>query len=964
MSVLWRNWLTFVGVLTIVLGVLGILSVLQHDAILVRLLQERLSVIAETTASSFRTVVKLGLPISTVRNAKAFLARDVALDPAVRSIRVFNPTGILVHNTAANETEPVSKEILKTQALTKGNRWSALSGSELSAGFSIRNANGDIIGGVLVSSSIAGFSVKSQAMKRKIAIASVVILIGFSALALLVLRLRLGGAIRSLVKLQQLFRQYGGDKNDNSGRHRTAAIQTQFGFLSDEIFKLESQLAKADQTYQSAHNELIDLYPANMEFPSRGDTPGLGAERIKFSGTTVASVTDTSFARLFASHLIPWAVAVILTSAIVLGYFIYQQVSQSFEPELAARTKLIGTVANRNVQRAVNVGVPLEQLVGAENYFDQLLQNFPEVSYFGISTGRIVYEAGARQKSVFAPERSRKDVPTFPITNKGKQIGYIIIDANPDYFALLFRDMLLDFGVVLLVVSLFAFQIVTVVMSRSLTAPFMRLKNLASLQAGGDFSNVVHAKAANAIDRLSNLLSRRGAELHRMIDALSSGISEGAAVAALGNLKSKFRITSSRPRLLQFSYLNDVRLPLFMFAAADELPLAFFPIFTRAADNPLTWLDPGIVISLPLAGYLAAIVFGSPLARPLAERFGHRKLLLFAVVPTLFAHLGLYFSTNVIEIVLFRSITGLGFAIATLACQDYVLDIVPRESRNRSLGLFTAAMYSGIFAGTALGGVLADRLGQSTVFTVSAGLVLLSGILIVRLLPAHSRDAASVTQNTGSYLPPIWRPLVSLRFTALVFGIAIPANILLQAFISFLVALQLDALGASAADIGRILMTYFLAIVFVGPLAPRIFDNRLQPAQVSLIGAMLSGISLCAVVISPAQWSMLIAVAGAGIGHGMVRDPQVSLAMEIAEQELKHLGTNAVLGSLRTLERFGSIIGLIAIAGISSYVGYSASTMIIVGLIFAGALAFAIALGRTVISPSRRFEVSQPVEKD
>ena len=47
----------------------------------------------------------------------------------------------------------------------------------------------------------------------------------------------------------------------------------------------------------------------------------------------------------------------------------------------------------------------------------------------------------ARQRSVFAPERSRKDVPTFPITAGGEQIGYIIIDANPEYFALQFRDM-------------------------------------------------------------------------------------------------------------------------------------------------------------------------------------------------------------------------------------------------------------------------------------------------------------------------------------------------------------------------------------------------------------------------------------------------------------------------------------------------------------------------------------------
>jgi hypothetical protein len=34
---------------------------------------------------------------------------------------------------------------------------------------------------------------------------------------------------------------------------------------------------------------------------------------------------------------------------------------------------------------------------------------------------------------------------------------------------------------------------------------------------------------------------------------------------------------------------------------ADELPLSFFSLYARDADNPITWISPGIVIGLPLA---------------------------------------------------------------------------------------------------------------------------------------------------------------------------------------------------------------------------------------------------------------------------------------------------------------------------------------------------------------------------
>ena len=166
---------------------------------------------------------------------------------------------------------------------------------------------------------------------------------------------------------------------------------------------------------------------------------------------------------------------------------------------------------------------------------------------------------------------------------------------------------------------------------------------------------------------------------------------------SLKELKSRFGLSADRPNLMVFSYLNDIRLPLFLFAAADELPLAFFPLFTRAAENPLSWIDLGVVISLPLAGYLIAIMAGSPYARPLAGRFGHRKLILLAMVPNIAAHVGLYLSTSVIEIIVFRTISGFGYAIVVLACQDYVLDVVAKEQRTRSLGIYSGVLFAGIF---------------------------------------------------------------------------------------------------------------------------------------------------------------------------------------------------------------------------------------------------------------------------
>jgi len=394
---------------------------------------------------------------------------------------------------------------------------------------------------------------------------------------------------------------------------------------------------------------------------------------------------------------------------------------------------------------------------------------------------------------------------------------------------------------------------------------------------------------------------------------------------------------------MMIAYFTDIRLALFLFATADQLPLSFLPLYTRAAENPWGWLDQSVVISLPIAGYVAAIMAGSPFARTLSHRFGHRNLLAIAMIPTLLAQLGLYMATTVPEILLYRTLTGFGYAIVTLACQDYVLDVVSKQQRDRALGMFSTVLFGGLFCGTAIGGVLADRLGQATVFLLSAVLIAISMLLVLWLLAKIERAHDQSALAPG--LPPIWAPLANRRFAVLALGIAIPANVLLQAFIAYLVALVLDSLGASISDIARTLMLYYLMIALVGPLAARAAERRLPLAYVAAAGAALSGAALALPVIWPEQLTIVIAVMLAGVGHGMVRGPEVSLAMSIAESELADLGSAAVLGALRTLERGGSILGLLAIAYLVGSLGYAAAIAAVSLWVLGGAVLF---LGSTL----------------
>jgi len=934
MSILWRSWITFTAIIATVLIVLALLSSLQHNALYSDLIRQRLSVVAQTAADSFRPIVELGLPISMVRNANEVLDRAQQTDSQITAIHVFNPSGIIVHTTDPENPARVPDAVIQAQTLSEGDLWSVESESALFSGINILNSAGTTVGSIVVVYPKQEFDAHSTAMVKHIAFTTLALLAIFSSAAWILLRLRLAGAIRALSRLGSLLsairQPFVGTE---SVQPMTETQAAKLGFLRADIETMEENFQRASENYDSAMSVLgnaDDALNKNSHIDTNdGDAPAV----------VVAANPDTSLARLIARKLMPWAGLLVIGSALVLGILAIGTINQSIEPEVTKRTTLMGTVINQNIQRAVSAGVPLDQLVGAEQYFGKFLREFPEVAYIGVATGRIILEAGERQVDIYGPHRSSKNSVAYPIKSGADQIGYIIIDIDKGYIASEFENVLLDLVVVALVAILLAFEVLVVMMSVSLTAPFNRLQHLVTLQAKGDFSSRIETGGGGVINSVAAMLSERSERMHRgFTQALARHVpGNDSKHQSLDQLKSRFGLTTRRPKLILFSYLNDIRMPLFLVGAADELPLAFFPLFTRAADNPLTWLDLGVVISLPLAGYLIAIMVGSPYARPLADRFGHRKLLLLASLPIIASHLGLYFSSNVVEIVLFRTVSGFGYAIFVLACQDYVLDIMPKQQRSQSLGIYSGVLFAGVFCGTAMGGVLADRLGMDTVFVVSAVLVLFSGILIYRLMPRHRVLQTSADDKALPTGVSIWTPLRNHRFTSLVFGIAIPANVLMQAFICYLVALYLNELGASAADTGRTLMVFFLMIALMGPAAARVTDGRLDPALVVVLGSVLWG----------TQLGMFFAVWIAGIGHGMVRGPQVSVAMTIAEDNLAELGPNAVLGSLRTLERGGSIVGLILVAWIGSNSGYPAAIAVVGVWCLVGVAAF---VGSMVLS--------------
>ncbi len=874
MSILWRSWLIVVAILALILSILAVLVSLQHDSILASLVKQRLSVVAQSTASSFQPAVDIGLPLSMLRNSQSLLDRARGKDTNAARIWVIDEFGSLIKSSPQSHVHSLEPTMLRTMHSSQRS-WVYETPELLISGTNLRSSDGRLAGAIAVSYSKQHFQNISRSLIIALALGGLAIWIVMPFTAWLLLRLKLKDATRGYNQIIELLNRFSVIRDDACLPAEPRADSCVF--FAEAIPGFYRKLVQAQIRYQ-LRDFIHSTEPGRL--------------------TLTVQLPSGSLALSLTRHLVPGIALVLLAAVLMFAIYAYERTQQSFEPEQSTRLELIASIVNADIHRAVSVGIPLEKLVGTERYFNGLLRSFPEVSYFAIVSEQLVVQAGKLQQNTFWA-RDSHNLPGLPITDGQSQIGQIVIRANLHYFTLQLRDVLLDLGVLIVIAVLLAFQVLVVTFSATLTGPFNRLEHLISRQAEGDFSVRLNTFRCSEIDQAGRFLSDRAEQL-----ALSSTATDPPA---------------RPPRILQFAYLNDIRLPLFLFACIDALSISFLPVHAQSLHNSFPWLDTTVVTSLPLAGYLLAITFSSPFVRPLLAHTGHKPLLLYASGLTALVHFGLWASGTTAELTLYRTLSGAGFAFLTLSCQDYTLDIAKRSMRTQALGLFTSTLFGGIFAGAAIGGILADRLGPSTVFAIGGLGLLMAAALVGSLLPRQQQTDIP----SPAFRLALFQPLCNRSFRLLVLCIAIPSNVLIQAFIAFLLALQMHSLGASAADIGRVLMLFYLVILLVSAVGPRLFSLFLDDWHKPLAGLVISSMALAVTAIWPTYWSMLTAVLGAAIGQAMIRDPTVAVALSLAEHELRHLGNDAVLSSLRTFERSGSLIGLVSIALISSHFGYS-----------------------------------------
>jgi MFS family permease len=292
----------------------------------------------------------------------------------------------------------------------------------------------------------------------------------------------------------------------------------------------------------------------------------------------------------------------------------------------------------------------------------------------------------------------------------------------------------------------------------------------------------------------------------------------------------------------------------------------------------------------------------SPFAALLADRYRRRRVMVVSDVlraaliagaaAAVLANLGV---SAVYVLATLVSIVGTPFRPAEAA---YTPSLVKTPEELGAANVVAAAVESiGIFAGPALGGVLLASTGIAATFFITAGALVASALLILRIPGGEARtEDRVVARHLGEELLAGFRAVASDRKIALLVGLFAA-----QTFVDGLLGVLIAVLALSYLDAGAAAVGWLNAACGVGGLVGALFAGALvgrgRLAGDFGLGVLLFGLPLALIATTRAQTVALLLLGIVGIGNTLADVAGVTLLQRVSPDAV--LGR--VFGLLETL---------------------------------------------------------------
>jgi len=667
-------------------------------------------------------------------------------------------------------------------------------------------------------------------------------------------------------------------------------------------------------------------------------------------------------------RLIGGLLALVLLILVGSALWVSQRALTAFDdlllPEFDRDAELIAERLAGDLDRAARLGIRATALSGIEPFLEGYLAEHPALVYLGIADGegRLLASVGPMAETLRGlpptselPTAGRRSVTltegearrtSVHVGGSGEAYALVHVGMDRSYAERQVADIRWDIIVVLVVSLLVTFELLVFVIDRTMTTPLKLIDQAIARAMQGEWTTgAMRHRAADEVGGLLGAVDDAGRRIHERLDALEAKLGRLETVPAdlAGRVEAlrrrlRWRVATAADRPVDSR--ANARFALFLFVFAEELSRSFLPLYAQSIHRPISelgvfgatlealglglLLTPEVVIGLPIIVFMAVIAIATPFGASLVARFGSRAIFLFGAVPAIIGYIGTAAAITVFDMLVWRSLSAVGYAFITIACQGYLADLAKGDgkARARNMAVFVAAVTTAVICGSAIGAVFADRLGFRATFLISAGFVAIATLLAARYLqdPDRAGPGPALVSTARQF-----RAFADPRFVALVVLAAIPAKIALTGFLFYATPIYLAAMDVSQPGIGRMIMFYGLLMLVGTQLGARLHGDLLGGLVLIASGGLLTGLALQLPGHMAAELGMGLAIALFGFAQGLAAAPMLAVLPDLCPGPSRHHGATGLAALLRLAERIGSVIGPLLAAALVLRLGHPAA---------------------------------------
>jgi MFS transporter, ACDE family, multidrug resistance protein len=314
----------------------------------------------------------------------------------------------------------------------------------------------------------------------------------------------------------------------------------------------------------------------------------------------------------------------------------------------------------------------------------------------------------------------------------------------------------------------------------------------------------------------------------------------------------------------------------------------------------------------------------APASGVLIQRLGERRVYLTGLLIVAVSTGACAFAQTYWQLLLFRSLGGLGSAMFSVSSLGLMIRISPPDARGRVAGMFSSAFLIGSVGGPVLGSVTVG-LGLSAPFVIYGVALLLAAAVVFFSLrnsalaaPAvHTEPAVSLRVALGNRA---YRSALFSNFATgwSVFGLRIA---LVPLFVS-------EVLHRGAGISGLALATF--AIGNVSAVIPSGYlSDRVGRRLLLIAGLLVSGIATIVVGFADSLPLFLAGAYVAGAAAGVFTSPQQAAVADIIGNKAR--GGTAV-ATFQMMSDVGAILGSLAVGQIAQHLTF-ATAFVVSGVI-------------------------------